>query len=329
MATASHAAGATAAFNGPPISPCHTVPQHCDMPSNLSEVLSRLPVLTHRGASEEWDEYLRGVYGDVPPADAYPIDLRASRVLQLGSKLPLPVRPLRLMPGCASSHGHAWFGPLGCMMPESLAGTDGLAFVQHEKDGGRHGARATPFQSYEWVEVTRVHLDHPLERCSPWYFATRGSGVWWNTGLTYVASEAEAQEHWFPTWWHREELPASKVTTYTLTAGRVRAGAPPRESRLYQSPVCALSNHLMALLAQGYESIQLPVAAFRNHRFEMVDLRHVNSSWSAAQLACAASPHSDHACTAKLTCVGDLRAGWNASQPCVCGLARGGTIRCK
>ena len=285
---------------------------------------------------------MHGVYGHHLPAAAYPIDL--SEVLQLvylnGSQpLPIQVTPLRLSPNCRTVVGHAWVGLSECRMPEGYAPQDQIAYVQQQEDprpvatfGDYTGPTSSRvFRSHEWIEVMRVAFQHPLESCVPWYFAARGSGIFWNVGKTYVARPEDDWTLYFPRWWHGEHLPAGSVT-YTVTAStkgvagqpQTANGGPPRHAQriTYTSPICALSANLTALLRAGYDSIQFPKSQFNNFRYEMVDLRFVNSSWSAARLSCAQGA-THLACVTNLTCVGEYRSGWNAHRPCVCAVRPG------
>ena len=101
------------------------------------------------------------------------------------------------------------------------------------EDGRRRlwqsGSPPHAFRDGEWVEVVRVALDHPLERCAPWYFAAKGSGVWWSVGKTLVTNAT--QDDIFPTWWHKEKLPdgAGAYTTLTRVARAAAAMATARQ----------------------------------------------------------------------------------------------------
>ena len=131
----------------------------CGNAPNASEVASRLPVLNGPHQDATWHSYLRRVYGELPPREAYPIDLRDFRWLYV-AKIPVDVEPVRLHYKCDPAHGHAWSGPLCCgNFPESRVASAG-AFVQP----ARLPIAGAEFPSHAWIEVLRVDLEHPLEQ---------------------------------------------------------------------------------------------------------------------------------------------------------------------
>ena len=261
---------------------------NCTAPTYDSEVLSRLPVLSERGQSPAWDTYLQRVYGDADPP-TYPIDLKRLSWLYYDS-LPIRVVPAQRHPYCLALYGHAWISPLDCSFPTSRIGAFG-AFIQHYDPTrgalrgpthlhGAHRRMPVGVESHAWVEIARTSTNHPLERCSFWYFHAPGSGIWWNVGKTYVANVTEDEDHWFPTPLHVAQ----------------RQGLLP----------CRGSEALRRLIRDGYHSLQLPDLArmYPNNHYEIVDLRH----WSlkGGNISQCARSH------------GEYRSGFSAQQPCSC-----------
>ena len=300
-------------------------PFPCSGVSNASEVHSRLPTLHNATQHTGWTTYLESVYGHRMPAAAFPIHLRLLGWLYLAD-LPsdFELHPARLHYQCAPARGHAWTGPECCFaFPESRISSVGT-FVR-----SIHGDTASPalrgrsrieelpqpgvqgpsreagggdgFPSYTWIEVVRVDLSHPLERCAPWYYAASGSGIWWNTGRTHVADArgsiapgvTATQQLYFPTFWHREALPND--------THRVRHG----------QHWCAGSAELQRLLLAGIETLQFP-HSFPNPRMELIDLRFWNDSTYSMR-----------------PCAGEYRSGWNAREPCACRLVNTWMIGCR
>ena len=108
-----------------------------------------------------------------------------------------------------------------------------------------------------WVEVIRIASAGPLangwqndtETSGVWFWHATGSGLWWNTGRTYVERSGHRGEHyWF-------------------------AGG--RRARVHE------------LSARGYDSLQFPYTTpeyrsaddfpMRNNRVELIDIRPARS----------------------------------------------------
>lgn len=213
----------------------------CDVP-NGSLVVNRIPfALSRRGEFPQWDWYLDGVY---QRAQLYPIELGKFSWFWR-SRLPIRVKPAQLTPYCSPATGHAWLGPAGCAapFPESHPSLYAAGFfVQQFVPGGRTDIPAATakrgFSNDTWVEVMRVVSPKQFELHGVWYWEARGSGLWWNTGKTFVETTPGRGERW---WFE------------TMRVGRLRALG-------FDSLQLPIS-----------DDRRKPMA---NNRFEMVDLRH-------------------------------------------------------
>lgn len=167
-----------------------------------SHIVRMLPTLAARGQAPAWDRYLDMVYGAVDIAwDRYPVDLRTFGWFYFRG-LPLQVEPAELAAACESRPGHAWYGPVGCGagghgLPESQPPLRAAGFFV-QRPATSHAP--SHFANNTWVEVMRTYMARRTsETPGSWYWAARGSGVWWNVGRTFVdtARRASPERHWF------------------------------------------------------------------------------------------------------------------------------------